>query len=129
MAQASEAREVPQAASTSETVVQRLAAKVCAFDEAQLTKTSIAQAKTCILDTIGVTLAGLPEPCTQILLKTPGVAPPGPCLIFGTHRRTSALDAALINGTASHALDYRRFQRRSRRPSFRAAGFDAVCAG
>ncbi len=106
MAQASEAREVPQAASASETIVQRLAAKVCAFDQSQLTKASVAQAKTCILDTIGVTLAGLPEPCTQILLKTPGVAPPGPCLIFGTHRRTSALDAALINGTASHALDY-----------------------
>lgn len=106
MAQASTVREVPQAASTSETIVQRLAAKVCAFDKSRLTKDSIAQAKTCILDTIGVTLAGLPEPCTQILLKTPGVASPGPCLIFGTHRRTSALDAALINGTASHALDY-----------------------
>jgi 2-methylcitrate dehydratase PrpD len=87
--------------------VQRLAAKVCAFDKSQLTKTSIAQAKTCILDTVGVTLAGLPEPCTQILLKTPGVATSaGPSLIFGTDRRTSALDAALINGTASHALDF-----------------------
>ena len=106
MAQASKVQEAPQVASTAQTIVQRLADKVCAFDKSQLTKNAIAQAKTCILDTIGVTLAGLPEPCTQILLKTPGVASPGPCLIFGTHRRTSALDAALINGTASHALDY-----------------------
>ena len=39
--------------------------------------------------------------------QTPGVADaPGPALVFGTSHRTSALDAALINGTASHALDY-----------------------
>jgi 2-methylcitrate dehydratase PrpD len=107
MAQAFMANEVPHAASSSKTIVQRLAAKVCAFDKSQLTKVSIAQAKVCILDTVGVTLAGLPEPCTQILLKTPGIAAaPGRSLIFGTHRRTSALDAALINGTASHALDF-----------------------
>jgi len=30
----------------------------------------------------------------------------GGALVFGTVRRTSALDAALVNGTASHALDY-----------------------
>jgi len=37
------------------------------FDKRQLTKGAIAQARTCILDAIGVTLAGYPEPCTQIL--------------------------------------------------------------
>jgi 2-methylcitrate dehydratase PrpD len=89
------------------TLLEGLAQRLLAFDKRQLTKRSVAQAKACILDTIGVTLAGLPEPCTQILLKTPGVATaPGPALIFGTARRTSALDAALINGTASHALDF-----------------------
>jgi 2-methylcitrate dehydratase PrpD len=89
------------------TLLENLAQRVHAFDKRQLTKLSVAQAKACILDTIGVTLAGYPEPCTQILLKTPGVATvPGPALIFGTERRTSALDAALINGTASHALDF-----------------------
>jgi 2-methylcitrate dehydratase PrpD len=89
------------------TLLQELAKRVLAFDKRALTKKSIAQAKACIIDTIGVTLAGLPEPCTQILLKTPGVATsPGTALIFGTSKRTSALDAALINGTASHALDF-----------------------
>jgi 2-methylcitrate dehydratase PrpD len=89
------------------TLLQTLAQHVLAFDKRQLTKGVIAQARTCILDAIGVTLAGYPEPCTQILLKTPGVATaPGPSLIFGSARRTSALDAALINGTASHALDF-----------------------
>ena len=89
------------------TLLEKLVQRVHGFDKRQLTKQSIAQAKVCILDTIGVTLAGYPEPCTQILLKTPGVAAaPGPALIFGTARRTSALDAALVNGTASHALDF-----------------------
>lgn len=89
------------------TLVQELARRVLDFDKRQLTARAILQAKAGILDTIGVTLAGYPEPCTQILLKTPGVATaPGPALIFGSSRRTSVLDAALINGTASHALDF-----------------------
>jgi 2-methylcitrate dehydratase PrpD len=89
------------------TLLQILAQRIHGFEKHQLTKTAIAQARACILDAIGVTLAGYPEPCTQILLKTPGVATaPGPALIFGSARRTSALDAALVNGTASHALDF-----------------------
>src|SRR5258705_11800937 len=53
------------------------------------------------------TRGGTPEPCARILIETPGVADaPGPALVFGTSHRTSALDATLINGTASHALDY-----------------------
>jgi 2-methylcitrate dehydratase PrpD len=96
-----------EAAAAGGTVAARLAGKICAFEASALTKRALAQAKTCILDTVGVTLAGLPEPCTQILLKTAGVATaPGPSLIFGTDRRTSALDATLVNGTASHALDF-----------------------
>jgi 2-methylcitrate dehydratase PrpD len=90
----------------SHAIVARLAGKICDLDKTTLTKQALAQAKICILDTIGVTLAGVPEPCTQILLRTPGVATaPGPSLIFGTDRRTSALDATLVNGTASRALD------------------------
>jgi len=37
----------------------------------------------------------------------PGVAAaPGPALILSTNRRTTVLDAALVNGVAAHALDY-----------------------
>ena len=71
------------------TLLQNLAQRVLAFDKRQLTKKAIAQARACIIDTIGVTLGGHPEPCTQILLKTPGVATaPGPALIFGSARRS-----------------------------------------
>jgi 2-methylcitrate dehydratase PrpD len=59
------------------------------------------------VDTVGVTLAGIREEGPRILLRVPGVAAaPGPALILGTDQRTSVLDAALVNGTASHALDY-----------------------
>jgi 2-methylcitrate dehydratase PrpD len=85
----------------------RLADRICSFGKAQATPYALAQAKTAILDTIGVTLAGAADPSSKILLATPGIADaPGPALIFGTDRRTSVLDAALINGAASHVLDY-----------------------
>ncbi|HEY3846551.1 MAG TPA: MmgE/PrpD family protein [Acetobacteraceae bacterium] len=64
-------------------------------------------AKVAILDTVGCTLAGSTEPCARIVDRvTTGGASGGACLIFGTGRRAGPLDAALINGTASHALDY-----------------------
>lgn len=89
------------------TLAERLADKICGFTEQDVTPKSLALSRTAILDTIAVSLAGISEPCCQILLQTPGVAETaGPCLIFGTSRRTSALDAALINGVAAHALDY-----------------------
>jgi 2-methylcitrate dehydratase PrpD len=84
-----------------------LAERICGFDERGATERALAQARTAIIDTTAVTLAGIPERCTQILLDTPGVCDAaGKSLVFGTHVRTSALDATFVNGTASHALDY-----------------------
>ncbi len=64
-------------------------------------------AKQGILDTVGVTLAGAHDATTAVvasaLRKT---AAPGPALIFGTADHVDVLNAALINGTASHALDF-----------------------
>jgi 2-methylcitrate dehydratase PrpD len=89
------------------TVLQSLAERVTGFDARRLTPKALNVARAGVLDTVGVMLAGVPEPATQILLKTPGVADaPGPALIAGTAKRTSLLDATLVNGTASHALDY-----------------------
>jgi 2-methylcitrate dehydratase PrpD len=89
------------------TLATRLAERICAFRLEDMTARALTEARTAIIDTIACTLAGMPEACAQILLETPGVAEaPGPALVFGTSRRTSALDATLINGTASHALDY-----------------------
>jgi 2-methylcitrate dehydratase PrpD len=60
-----------------------------------------------ILDTIGVTLIGSRSEATRSVLKaldaknlSDGV------LIYGKKLRLSPLDAAMINGTSSHALDF-----------------------
>jgi len=61
----------------------------------------------CILDWIAVTLPGTAEPATRILAETllaDGAAPAA--TLVGGRGRTSVLNAAVINGTASHALDY-----------------------
>jgi len=88
-------------------VLERIAERVCHFDTNLVGDAAINLARTAIIDTIGVTLAGVLEPCSTNLLRTPGIASaPGICTIFGTDRTTSALDATFINGTASHALDY-----------------------
>jgi len=61
-------------------------------------------AKIGILDTVGVTLAGCGEDCARIARKLAGNG--GHSLVFGTADRTNALDAALVNGVAAHALDF-----------------------
>src|ERR1700756_2562551 len=61
-------------------------------------------AKIGILDTVGVTLAGCGEPCAQIVRKLAGNGGGGPG--FAPADRTGALDAALVNGVAAHALDF-----------------------
>ena len=60
-----------------------------------------------VLDTVGCMLAGSVEEAPRIVedvleLKSGH----GPCLLFGSDRRVGPLDAALINGTAAHALDF-----------------------
>jgi 2-methylcitrate dehydratase PrpD len=62
-------------------------------------------AKVGILDTVGVTLAGSREEAPRLAARALDLAD-GPSLIFGTPRRAGALDAALVNGTASHVLDF-----------------------
>ena len=91
----------------SQSVIQRLAERIRSFGDKNVTKQAIELSRTAIIDKIGVTLAGSVEPCATNLLRTPGIAEaPGPCTLFGTKRKTSALDATFFNGTASHALDY-----------------------
>ena len=64
-------------------------------------------AKQCFLDWLGVTIAGADEPLTHILLeemREQGGAPQA--TIIGHDLALPTLSAALVNGSASHALDY-----------------------
>jgi 2-methylcitrate dehydratase PrpD len=64
------------------------------------------RAAAAVLDTVGVTLAGVSEPASliarQVIVAEGGDA----CAVFGTADRGSMSGAALANGTAAHALDY-----------------------
>lgn len=62
-----------------------------------------------ITDCVGVALAGTREPLGPILLSTIGSGTDSSgrgSHLLGTSRRAGAADAALFNGTVSHALDY-----------------------
>jgi len=78
-----------------------------------LSEEAVEAAKHCLLDWVGVTLAGASEPLTQILIEQAMSDEGGPhATIVGDGRKTSANLAAVINGSASHALDYDDVQRR-----------------
>ncbi len=64
-------------------------------------------AKQCLLDYIGVTLAGMREPLTRILLADIREAGGNPqSTIFCEPERATLDQAALVNGAAGHAHDY-----------------------
>ena len=88
-------------------VTRELARRILDFRFEDIPDDALFWAKQAITDTVGVTFAGSREDTTLIPTSIPGIAEAdGPCLIFGSNKRASALDAVLINGTAAHALDY-----------------------
>jgi 2-methylcitrate dehydratase PrpD len=67
----------------------------------------VAMAKLCLLDWLGVTLAGAREPLVDILVTDSlEEAAEGSSTVVGRPERLRVLDAILVNGTAGHALDY-----------------------
>jgi 2-methylcitrate dehydratase PrpD len=86
-------------------LAQRFGALVAAFDFDQMPPAALRWAKVGILDTAGVTVAGAREPCAALLAQALSPAP-GSSALFGIAGRVRALDAAMINGTASHAQDF-----------------------
>jgi 2-methylcitrate dehydratase PrpD len=89
------------------TLALELAKRINALRYEALPPEAVHWAKVGILDLVGVTLAGAGEDTTRIpreLLLRGAAA--GASLVFGGARRASALDAALVNGVASHALDF-----------------------
>jgi 2-methylcitrate dehydratase PrpD len=87
-------------------LARELAARITSMNYDDLPEEALYWGKVAILDTIGVTLAGALEEGPRILDDVLGSPAGGPSLIFGTRRRAAALDAALVNGTSAHALDF-----------------------
>jgi len=73
----------------------------------QLPPKALDMAKTAFIDCIGVTLAGSKEKSAAIcgqLARQEGAA--GKSSVFGQGFKSSAIQAAFVNGTAAHALDF-----------------------
>jgi 2-methylcitrate dehydratase PrpD len=90
------------------TLIEQIADKIVAIRYEELPHEAVEWAKAAILDTVGVTLAGAREDCTRIVAETmaAGAGIGGDSLLFGGDRRAPPLVAALVNGTAAHALDF-----------------------
>jgi 2-methylcitrate dehydratase PrpD len=83
-----------------------IGARVSRIAYADLSQQAVTNAKVAILDTLGVMLAGSQEKAAKCLMRVPGMAEKGPSLIFGYKLRSSALNAALVNGLSAHAIDF-----------------------
>jgi 2-methylcitrate dehydratase PrpD len=67
----------------------------------------ISQAKRCIIDWVGVTLGGLNQTSSVILVETvKELGGEEHATILGTSVKTSLINAALANGAMSHVLDF-----------------------
>ena len=73
--------------------------------EADVPEAAWAWAQHCVLDWYGVTLAGSREPLSS-LLRAEYAGSSGPASIVGSDTSADIRTAALINGAASHALDF-----------------------
>ena len=64
-------------------------------------------AKIAILDCLGVAVLAASEEIGKILLSFARLnGSPGPCTVWGSEITCNPRDAALINGTLAHGLDY-----------------------
>ena len=88
-------------------VTRRLAEYASGFVLDHAPQPVVTVAKQCLLDWLGVTLAGAQEPLTQTLLDYVRAEGCGDhATLVGLGARASASQAALVNGAAGHALDY-----------------------
>lgn len=85
----------------------RIAEFVSEYPEQEIPERALERAKRAVIDYVGVVAAGMEEVSSQVVRKTAEAQGGNPqATIWGTGRKTSVLLAALINGTAAHALDY-----------------------
>jgi 2-methylcitrate dehydratase PrpD len=87
-------------------LARELAQRIASVRYEDLSEDALYWGRIALLDTIGVTLAGSREDAPRLLDQTLAPQEGGTSLVFGGTRRVNPLDAALINGTAAHALDF-----------------------
>ena len=84
-----------------------LAEYVAQTGYADLPEEAVTQARRAVLDTLGVTLAGSAEPAARIAAEVVSAEGGKPAAtVIGQGFAAPARSAALVNGTAAHALDF-----------------------
>ena len=87
-------------------IAREFAKRIVAMRADTMPAEAMAWSRVGLLDTVGVTLAGAREDATRIVEEVLASPSDGASLVFGSNQRIGPLDAALINGTAAHVLDY-----------------------
>ncbi len=111
------ARDLPAHSSTQAPVTAVLAEWVARFEPAHVSEAAMTSATHALIDWCGVTLAAHADEAVRIVADALLDPDPsgsgtltgtltGPATLVGRRQRARILDAALINGTAGHALDY-----------------------
>lgn len=88
-------------------ITRTLAEYVVRTGYADLPEEAVTQARRAVLDTLGVMLAGSAEPCARIAAEVvAGEGGKPVATVIGQGFAAPTRGAALVNGTAAHALDY-----------------------
>ena len=88
-------------------LARQMAERIVAMRSDNIPPAAIGWSKVAVMDTLGSALAGVAEDAPMKLAEVIGASVNGgEALVLGTAHRTSALDAALLNGVAAHVLDY-----------------------
>lgn len=98
-------KNVNQTGNVNNDVMDRLVAFITTTTYASLPAEIITLAKQAMIDTLGVSIAGWREDAVQKTIAVYGEQA-GNASLFAQAKKTSEENAALINGTATHVLDY-----------------------
>ncbi|MEU3509166.1 MmgE/PrpD family protein [Streptomyces longwoodensis] len=96
----------PGAAHPRGTLLEQLAGRIARMTFADIDARGRTVARTAFADTLGVALAGSRSEAVRLVQAAAVCSTPAGSLILGTAGRADALDAGLLNGIASHALDF-----------------------
>src|SRR5258706_15272790 len=101
-------RENHASKATEKTVglTQQLAEFASALDFARIPAKAVETAKRGFIDCVGVMFAGREQPGAGFVHQLFGFSGPGEATVLYDKGKTRSQDAALINATAAHALDY-----------------------
>src|SRR5512146_288326 len=96
----------PRCAPTSRGLTQALGECVSRLHTGDLPREALSVVRAGFTDCVATMIAGSREPAPQLLRQVVAPRGRGEARLYFSRERASAQDAAWINGTAAHALDY-----------------------